>query len=98
VEGVSSSQVRIRIRIPGITTAGTYFASQNNPNGPTLELSMDGGTWSSVATGGDGFINLTLLAENRAAGTFRFNGFPFGGTATGVKIITGGRFALDYTQ
>jgi hypothetical protein len=98
IEGVSDAQVRIRIRIPGVTARGVYFSMQGQTSGPSLVLSQGGATWSSTSTGGDGLINLTLLAENRAAGTFRFTAFPAGGGATGTKVILNGSFALDYTQ
>jgi hypothetical protein len=71
--------------IEGVNGEGLSFLLAQKPDPPS--------TWQAYALYGSGTLQLSVLSDRRAAGTFNFVAMPTVGTpATGNKRVTSGTF------
>ena len=94
ITGESNSDITITISaLP--TGPGTYVIEGVNGEGLSFLLAQQPGpsTWQAYALYGSGTLQLSVLSDRRAAGTFNFVAMPTVGTpATGNRTVTSGTF------
>jgi hypothetical protein len=94
ITGESTTDITITISaLP--TGPGTYVIEGVNGAGLSFQVAQkpDPQTWQAYALYGSGTLQISVLSERRAAGTFSFQALPtVGTTAAGNKNVTSGTF------
>lgn len=98
ITGESNNDITITISaLPN--GPGTYIIEGVNGAGLSFLLAQkpDPQTWQAYPLYGSGTLQISVLSDRRAAGTFNFAALPtVGTTASGTKTVTSGTFDVAF--
>ena len=93
IGGTNTNQRGINIAIPQISQTGTYDAGPGFNAVVTYNIGQQ--AWVTSNVGGTGTVTVTQLSATHVKGTFSVTAVGASG-AVGTKVITNGKFELDF--